>query len=619
MTSSISGLGAGIDLSGVVTQLMQVERAPEQTMNTARLASLSRQTSWTTIGSKLTSLQTAAAALDTSSAAASSTASSADNGVLTATAGPGAQLGSFGVIVDNLATAQQLRTGALSTPGLLVGPGQAVLSAGLTPIGATGVTVSGTTSSGSHTIEVQTASQPARVYAAAAPALDFSGGNDVTVTLADGTSRSVTLAGSYADTNALLTDLNAQLSGVATAQVVAGQLELASRDEGSDATLSVSGSAAAALGFSTTTGTGTDARISLDGGAATVVTHLDGSTPIDLGNGVTLTSSGHLDLGKANVNVVRTDDTTTVTDLVGMINASGSPLSASLVNTGDGSTAPYRLVLTANASGTAGSVTLDTSGINVLAPDQLTHVVDAVDAHLRVGGSTVTRSSNSITDLVPGVTLNLVHASANAGTPDATPTTVSVTRDPASTASKVQTFVDAINAVISEIKKDTAYDASTKTAQPLNGDPTARGITDNLLDQVLAATGTGSTVKVLSQLGIQTTRDGTLTFDSSTFQKAVQRDPDGTASLLSGFAKGVEDYAKVTTDFDGIVTTAGKAAGSDAASRQADIDAFEVRMTAMEAAYNAKFSALDALLGTLKAKQSTLTSALAGLPTASSG
>jgi flagellar hook-associated protein 2 len=213
------------------------------------------------------------------------------------------------------------------------------------------------------------------------------------------------------------------------------------------------------------------------------------------------------------------------------------------------------------------------------------------------------------------VTLNLVHATASGGSA----TTVNVTRDPATTATKVQALVDALNGVLSEIKKDTAYDTNTKKGQPLNGDPTARGIADNLLSQVLSATGTGTFVKALSQLGIQTTRDGALTFDSGAFQKAVQQDPDGAAALTASFAKGVETYAKTTTDFDGIVTTAGKAAGDDAASRQKNIDAFEVRMTAMEQAYTAKFAALDALLGTLKAQQSTLASALAGLPTGSSG
>ena len=614
MTSSISGLGAGVDLSGVVTQLMQVERAPEKVMNTARLASLARQTSWSTISAKLDALQKAAEGLDTTSEAESSTASSSDNNVLTATASAGAQLGSFTVTVDRLATTQQLSSGALSTPGMTVGAGQVVLAAGLSTIGGSGVTVDGTTTDGVHTIEVQTASQPARVYATAAPALDFSGGNDVTVTLSDGSSVTVNLAGNYLSADALLSDLNTQLGGRATAQLVAGQLELASADEGSQATLSVSGSAVSALGLSTTTGTGTDAQISLDGGAATVVSHLDGSTPLDLGGGVTLTSTGHLDLGKAAVNVVRTTDTTTLTDLVSQINTTGSPLSASLVDTGDGSSAPYRLVLTANGSGTAGAVTLDTSGINVLASGQLSTVVEAKDAQLHVGGSLITRSSNSISDLVPGVTLNLVHTTAAGGTA----TTVNVTRDPATTATKVQAFVDAFNAVLTEIKTDTAYDANTKKGGPLNGDPTARGLTFNLMSQVLGATGAGTAVHVLSQLGIQTTRDGALTFDSTAFSKAVQKDPDGTATLLSSFSAGVGTFAKGLTDFDGIVTTAGKAAGADAASRQKDIDAFEVRMTAMEASYNAKFAALDALLGTLKAQQSTLASALSSLPKPSS-
>ena len=171
-----------------------------------------------------------------------------------------------------------------------------------------------------------------------------------------------------------------------------------------------------------------------------------------------------------------------------------------------------------------------------------------------------------------------------------------------------------LNAVLADIKKDTAYDATTKKGGPLNGDGTARSIANGLLNQVLGAVGTGTSVKVLSQLGIQTTRDGSLTFDTTAFASAVQRDPDGVASTLSTFAKAVADEAKAQTGLDGVVTTAGKAAGEDAAARQKAIDAFEVRMTALEKTYNARFAALDALLGRLKAQQSTLASALSSLP-----
>ena len=615
MTSSISGLGAGIDLSSVVAQLMQVERAPEQAMNTARLASLSRQTAWSTLGDKLSTLRTAAAALSSLANAQSSSATSSNTSVLTATAGQGAQLGAVNVTVDRLASAQQLRTGGLSTASMAVGAGEVVLSAGLGTIGASGVTVSGATSSGSHTIDVQVASQPARVYADGAPALTFTGGNDLQVTLADGSTVTVTLAAGYGSSTDLLADLNAQLGSAATAQMVAGQLEIATRVEGSQASLSLSGSAVAALGFSSVQGSGTDAQVSLDGQPAAVVPLLDGSTPLDLGGGVTLSTGTHLAQGKAQLNVVRTDATTTLADLVTSVNAGGSPLSASLVDTKDGSAAPYRLVLTANQTGSAGAVTITGSGINVLQPAELSTVQPPTDAQIQVGGSTITRSSNTINDLIPGVTLNLVHTSG-VGDP---PATVTVARDPAAMTAKVQALVDAINGVLSDVKKDTAYDATTKKAGPLNGDGTARSIADGLLSKVLAAAGTGSSVRVLSQLGIQTTRDGALTLDTTAFQSAVQRDPDGVASVLSGFAKAVEDDAKAQTGLDGVVTTSAKAAGEDATQRQKGIDAFEVRMSALEKTYNAKFAALDALLGNLKAQQSTLASALSSLPTSSSG
>jgi flagellar hook-associated protein 2 len=610
MGSVISGLGSGIDMSAVVSSLMQVERAPEAAMNTAKLASLAAQSAWAGLSTNLSSLQTAAAALDSPSNAASSTATSSDLTILTATATSGAQLGALGVTVDHLATSQLLSSGAVSSPGMLVGAGQAVFTAGLGRLGASGATVTSTTTDGAHTIEVQQASSAATVLGSTPPALTL-GATDLSVTLADGSTHSVTLASSYATADDLVTDLSSQLSGVADVHLVAGELQLSSRDEGSQATLTLGGGALSSLGLSSTTAQGRDAQVSLDGATATTVTHLDGSTAIDLGSGVTLTSEGHLGLGRASLEVVRTTDTSTLADLAAALNTSGSPMSASLVNTGDGSATPYRLVMSAVNSGTAGEVSIDSSGINILQPDQLTSVVGAADAQLEVGGATVTRSSNTITDLIPGVTLNLLKATPLGGPP----TTVSVTRDPATTATKVQALVDALNGVLTGVKTQTAYDSTANKGGPLSGEGGARSISDSILDLVLNATGTGSSVKALSQLGIQTTRDGTLTFDSTVLTAAVQKDPDGTAGLLGSFSKSVEDYAKQATGLDGLVTTSQASAGVAAKTRQDQIDAFEVRMSAMQTAYQAKFAALDTLLGNLKSQQSALTSALGTLGT----
>ncbi len=602
--SIISGLGAGIDLQSIVSQLMGAERAPEAKMNSLRLAALSAQSAWSDIGAKLSALQTATKALDSLAGAQGAGATSSDTTTLTASAAPGAVPGGTSITVVRLATAQQLTTGALTGPSFLVGAGQAVVSAGLGALGGSGLTVTGATPAGAHTIAVTQASVAARASGTSAPALSFApGSDDLTVTLADGIPHSLAL-GTYADTAALVTDLNTQLAGTATVRLVAGQLQISSRDEGSAATLTLSGGALTGLGLAAGTTAGTDALVSLDGAAPVTLTHVDTGTTVTLADGVSFTTGTHLATGTASLDLVRTDATTTLADLTAALNASGSPVSASLLNTGDGSGAPYRLVLSARGTGTQGALAVDTSGINVLAPGQLSTVTAAAGAQLSVGGATVTRSSNTVNDLLPGVTLSLVKA----GT-----ATITVGTDPAGTSAKAQSLVDAFNGVLSSVTTQTAYNAAAKKGGPLSGETLARGIATSLLQNVFAAAGSGQT-KVLSQLGIETTRSGTLTFNTTTFAAAMQKDPDGVASLLSGFAKAVGDYAKQSTSSSGLVTTSGKSAGSEARRRQDQIDAFEVRMAAKEVAYRARFAALDAALGSLKQQQSALSSAINSLP-----
>lgn len=602
--SIISGLGAGIDLQSIVTQLMGAERAPESKMNSLRLAALSAQSAWSDIGNKLSTLQTAAKALNSIQAAQGASATSSSTTTLTATAGPGAIPGATALTVTQLARAQQLTSGALTSPSFLVGAGQAVISAGLGTLGGSGLAITGATTDGAHTITVTQASTSATASGTAGPALVYSAGSDdLTVTLADGVPHSLTL-GTYADTSALVADLNSQLAGVADVRLAAGQLQFSSRDQGSAATLTVAGGALAGLGLTATTTAGTDAQVSLDGGASVAVTHVDTGSTVALGNGVSFTTGTRLNAGSATFDVVRTTATSTLADLNASLNLSGSPVSASLINTGDGSGAPYRLVLTAKSTGTQGALTLDTSGINVLDPAQLTSVSTAQDAELTVGGAAITRSSNTINDLLPGVTVNL----AAIGT-----STVTVGTDPAGTSTKASALVDALNAVFSAVTSQTAYNSTAKKGGPLSGEGLARNLSSTLLDDVLGATGTGQT-KILSQLGIQTTRGGALTFDSTAFAAAMQKDPDGVASLLAGFAKTVEDFAKASTGSSGIVTKAAASAGSEARRRQDQIDAFEVRMAAKETAYRAKFAALDAALGSLKQQSSAVAAAINGLP-----
>ena len=602
MASIISGLGAGIDLQSIVSQLMTAERAPEQKMLALKSAAQSAQTSWTSLAGYMSSLRTAAAALNTPTKTAAAAATTSDSTAVTATATNGAQLGSLSLNVLQLATAQQLSSGALSSSAMLVGAGTATVTSGLSAIGGTGLALDSSVTAGAHRIEVTRASGAASAVGTAAPALDYAAGpSDLTVTTGAGT---VTLnLGTYASAADLVSDLNTRLGGTATATLEAGQLRLSSPDEGSAAGLTLSGGALTAMGLSAGATTGTDALVSWDG-ASTTVTHVTSGGTATLATGVTLTTGAHLSAGRAATNLITTTSTSTLADLVSAMNASGSPVGAAVVNTGDGSVAPSRLVLTATGTGSAGALTLSSSGINVLGVGQLSTVTAAQDARLVVGGTNITRSTNTITDLLPGVTLGLLKPAANVS--------VGVTRDSTASGNLVSGLVNAVNALISNAKSSTAYNSATKTSGPLAGDSGARSVPGSLLDIFGSTSGTGSTA-VLSQLGIQTSRDGTLTFDSAAFATRLSADPDGVSALVSSFAKKLEDYAKATTDTSGAITLGKANAGAEITRRQKQIDEFEVRMNTLQTSYKAKFAALDAALGNLKQQQTRLAGQINGL------
>ena len=141
------------------------------------------------------------------------------------------------------------------------------------------------------------------------------------------------------------------------------------------------------------------------------------------------------------------------------INAANIGVSASIVN--DGGVTPNKLVLTSKDTGVASSVKLtvlddDTthtnlSGLSQLAYDptavvgvgkNLTQTVAALDANLTVDGiSGIKKPTNTVTDVVQGVTLNLLKKSITPGVG----TALSVARDTASVKTAVENFVKAYN------------------------------------------------------------------------------------------------------------------------------------------------------------------------------
>ncbi|MDA8636073.1 flagellar filament capping protein FliD [Rhodobacteraceae bacterium] len=150
----------------------------------------------------------------------------------------------------------------------------------------------------------------------------------------------------------------------------------------------------------------------------------------------------------------------------------------------------------------------------------VTRQTTAADSSFTVDGVTVTRSSNTITDLFAGHTINLTAADSS--------TAIEVTSSLATTdaRARMQSFIDSINTVKKFLKTETQRGLNGAEPGSLAGDVTATAILRELSGLTTTPiTGYGSTDYYLANLGVRTERDGTLSLDTSAFDQAVLADP----------------------------------------------------------------------------------------------
>lgn len=117
-----AGIGSGLDVKGLVAQLMAVEQRPLSLLNTQEAKFQAKLSSLGSINAALSSLQSAAQALAAASAVKNS-ATSSDSLVLTATAGSDAPPGNYNVSVSQLAQAQKLLAGGQASTAAAIGSG----------------------------------------------------------------------------------------------------------------------------------------------------------------------------------------------------------------------------------------------------------------------------------------------------------------------------------------------------------------------------------------------------------------------------------------------------------------------------------------------------------------
>jgi flagellar hook-associated protein 2 len=348
------------------------------------------------------------------------------------------------------------------------------------------------------------------------------------------------------------------------------------------------------------------------------------SATVDSTNGFAITVAGttYNTNGNKTVSGVVTANAVTVlgaspsiTDLKNWINGLGVNVSASVVETTSSSN--WALMIQGTQTGTTNAVSY--TGLTGLSgsPAALTDtsVTAAANASFIVNGTTFSRASNTVTDVIDGLTLSLNKASVTAQT-------ISVTEGTDISSEAINTLIAAYNDVMSTHKSMTANGANSDKPGNFANSPSTLSFINQIKDSFakgISYTSNGSlTTMSLSTLGIDLQLDGTAEFNSASFATASSAGLRDTLSL--GVTMG---YVSSTSNLNTFLTSQVKVGGAlssqidsettavlTLAKRQDDL---QTRLNSIQNNLISQYSALNALLFQLSSTSNSLTSALDAL------
>lgn len=253
---------------------------------------------------------------------------------------------------------------------------------------------------------------------------------------------------------------------------------------------------------------------------------------------------------KTNLNITINSSNNSLAGLRDAINAQNASVTASIVN--DGST--NRLVITSKDTGEINSLKIttvdnddndntNTAGLSRFAYDptaavgsgkNLSSLQDAKNALLNIDGIPVVKSSNTVTDAIEGVTLNLLKSSNSASV------NLGIATNQDKIKESVTAFVDAFNKLDTTMRNLTRFGGEGGTSGPLLGDSTTRAITNQIKGVLSKSIEGASSLTTLNQLGITFQRDGKLALDATKLNSAMSTNVRDIAALFAPSAKATD-------------------------------------------------------------------------------
>ncbi len=311
----------------------------------------------------------------------------------------------------------------------------------------------------------------------------------------------------------------------------------------------------------------------------------------------------------------------TLTGLRDAINQANAGVNAAIVDI-DGSGTQFKLALNSTASGSAGRVELvETSATGTAADLNLTAVnppgattdFSALDASFSLNGLALTRSSNTISDAVTGLTISLKGSGSTA---------LTVTSKTSDLSDKLTTFVNAYNDVQTFIAGQYAKDGQGRPTGVLAGEATLRTVQRQVRDALGSNAGNnGGAFKNLAELGLSRDDTGKLTLDTAALNEKLSNKLSDVQALLAGKGAGFtglagalhEAFDKLSDEVTGVVKTAINGYQDSIKRTEKTIADQLARLSNLRQSLNRQFAVADAAIGQLNGQGTQLTTILDAL------
>ena len=295
----------------------------------------------------------------------------------------------------------------------------------------------------------------------------------------------------------------------------------------------------------------------------------------------------------------------TLSQLAASINNQNIGVTASVIQDANG----YRLALVSNSSGAPGDITVSSNtgtGLN------FTKAVTGTNASLVVDGIPISSASNTVSNVINGVTLNLGSAAPN------TSVAVNVSPDTSQATTAINNFVSAWNTLITEINNQFKVAADGSGGGALEADNTLQQAQSMLLSAISYSVSGNNGMVNLASIGVNMNDDGTLTVDNGALSSALASNFSAVQNLMqnatSGFAQNMDSVIQtINAPNTGILSLDSQSITNTSQGLTQQISDLQAALATQEANLTTVYSQVNATLQELPLLESQISQQIAGI------